>query len=458
MCDRYYSYLREDIRMKNIKFLIIALIMVSMVVSLIACGSTTPASLKTSQSTAATNTADIKKPVTLKTLMFAQYYNRAGFQAVLKDLTAETGINLDITQVPDGEQGNIIYRTRFVTNDFPDIMFFYSGAGELKKYGNPEEIYLDQTNAEWTKNYDKEKWVISQAIDGVFYAAPFDGVLAVGTLYNKKVFSNLGISVPQSYKEFIAACEKIKAAGKIPLYISGKDGWTTMLPAWLAGSYGMTPDYIEKINTNKIKLKDNTIQKDSLVKLLDIKTKGYINKDFLSATWDNAQKALAKGDCAMYINLTNTMDSIVQKYPDKADDIGLFAFPYLGGGKDIVGTTGTNGLYAIKGKNQDAAQRFVDYFESIPVQNKFFEVQGGIPAIKGVTKTMLSRAELDGKALIDAGKALPMWGTGFKYSIGDFGALTQYLLAGGKTPEQVLDDVDKEFQKNAKAQKDPNFN
>jgi raffinose/stachyose/melibiose transport system substrate-binding protein len=191
--------------------------------------------------------------------------------------------------------------------------------------------------------------------------------------------------------------------------------------------------------------------------MLEIKEKGYVNKDYMSTTWDNAQQALAEGKAAMYVNLSNTMDELIKKYPDKVDDLGMFAFPFKGNGEDIVGLTGTNGIFAFKGEKEEAAMRFINYFESIPVQNKYFGNQGGIPAIIGVTETKLSKAELDGKALVDAGKANAMWGTGLKYGFGDFGALCQDLLTGKKTSDQVLESVNSEFQKNAKSKADENF-
>lgn len=446
--------------MRNLKRLIAVISILALAVSLVACGAAqqtdTNESKTDSQPTAAA-TKGTPEPVTLSTLMFTQYFNDAGFQAVLKDLTAETGITLDITQVPDGEQGNTIFRTRFATNDYPDLMFYYAGSLVAKETGDPAEHFVDQSNADWTKNYDKKAWDLSQSVNGTYYAAPYRGALVLGVIYNKKMFSEQGLEAPKNYDEFMAACEKFKSAGKTAFYISGKDGWTTMLLPWLGGSYGYTEDYVSQINTNKVSLKENLMQKEALVKLLEIKENGYINSNYMSDGWDNAQTALANGEAAMYINLSNTLDEISKKYPDKVADLGMFAFPFKGNGEDIVGVTGTSGIYAIKGKNEEAAMRFINYFQSIPIQNKFFGAQGGIPAIKGVTETKLTPGELDGKALVDAGKAYPMWSTGLKYAFGDYGALCQDLIIGAKTPDQVLESVDNEFKKNAKSQADENF-
>src|SRR6476620_7283885 len=41
--------------------------------------------------------------------------------------------------------------------------------------------------------------------------------------YNKKIFSDNGIQVPTTWAELMAACEKLKGKGIVPLGIGGKD-------------------------------------------------------------------------------------------------------------------------------------------------------------------------------------------------------------------------------------------
>ena len=47
-----------------------------------------------------------------------------------------------------------------------------------------------------------------------------------GFLYNKKIFQELGLSVPKTEQEFLAVLDKIKKNGKyVPLVIGTKDQW-----------------------------------------------------------------------------------------------------------------------------------------------------------------------------------------------------------------------------------------
>src|SRR6478736_5564240 len=48
-------------------------------------------------------------------------------------------------------------------------------------------------------------------------ALPYS-VMAASVIYNKQIFAEQGIEVPQTWDELIAACEKLKAAGVTPFY------------------------------------------------------------------------------------------------------------------------------------------------------------------------------------------------------------------------------------------------
>ena len=57
------------------------------------------------------------------------------------------------------------------------------------------------------------------------FAVPMASVIH-GFLYNKAIFKELGLTVPETEKDFLAVLDKIKANGKyIPLVMGTKDQW-----------------------------------------------------------------------------------------------------------------------------------------------------------------------------------------------------------------------------------------
>jgi raffinose/stachyose/melibiose transport system substrate-binding protein len=47
----------------------------------------------------------------------------------------------------------------------------------------------------------------------------------LGAYYNIDMFNELGLAVPTTYEEFLALCEALKAAGRIPIAFGDADGW-----------------------------------------------------------------------------------------------------------------------------------------------------------------------------------------------------------------------------------------
>jgi len=123
----------------------------------------------------------------------------------------------------------VVLKSRLVKNDIPDILAIGgdSAYGEIARAGvlvdfsnNPilekiHEAYLEMIG----------KIAKTETKNGIPYTANANTVL-----YNVKKFKDLGIDAPKTWDEFIAVCEKIKASGEVPLYLTFKDTWTIMVP------------------------------------------------------------------------------------------------------------------------------------------------------------------------------------------------------------------------------------
>jgi raffinose/stachyose/melibiose transport system substrate-binding protein len=65
--------------------------------------------------------------------------------------------------------------------------------------------------------------------DGGIFGVPVGYAASGGVLYNKKIFEQLGLSVPTTWDEFAANNEKIKEAGIPPVLQTYGDPWTSQL-------------------------------------------------------------------------------------------------------------------------------------------------------------------------------------------------------------------------------------
>lgn len=116
-------------------------------------------------------------------------------------------------------------KTQFAGKTAPEILFTHN----MVDYGQQGLlIALDKALAEkspYTGKVWKESFVGGNieryaAPDGTPYMVPLD-MTQQAIYYNKTVFTKLGIAVPKTWSQWIAAMDKIQAAGYIPLSING---------------------------------------------------------------------------------------------------------------------------------------------------------------------------------------------------------------------------------------------
>lgn len=423
-------------------------------------GSTAAATTKAAETTAAP-----KEPVKLILAMYSTW-DKPGIQALIKmvnDNPQEYGATIEVDKLPDTDQGKQLIKTRYAINEIPDLHYFHSAKNAFVEFGK-ETKYADITG-DWTSMYDEET-IKSPffSVDGKVVATPMGGINIGAMFYNKKVFAELNLNIPNTWDEFLAVCEKIKAAGKTPVYISGKEDWTVQLWPMLgfmrefkaAGSSSM----MDQLNTNKDKYATKQLFIEANKRQLDLKAKGYFNQSMMSETYANAQKALVDGTAAMYCMGSWVIDEILAAYPDKVGDLGAFAIPF--DGNDALPAWMPWVMMAPEaGKNSDIARNIVMKWASKECQQAYFNAQAGIPLAKGLDMSTIKLTEAQKEAYAiytSPGRGFIEFGNLAAYGQGDnFAKNNQELLIGSKTPEQVAAGIDADIEKTAKANKDPNW-
>jgi raffinose/stachyose/melibiose transport system substrate-binding protein len=152
-----------------------------------------------------------------------------------------------------------------------------------------------------------------------------------GILYNKKIFADNGIEVPKSWADFAANNDKLKAAGVPPVGATwgGTDTWTSQL--FVLADYcnvqAAVPDFAEKYTTNQAHYSDTPAARKGFDRLQEGFEKGWWQKDFGAATFDDGLNMLAAGEIAQYPMLTFALGTIQANHPDQVENIGFFGLP-----------------------------------------------------------------------------------------------------------------------------------
>ncbi|TWE08590.1 carbohydrate ABC transporter substrate-binding protein (CUT1 family) [Neobacillus bataviensis] len=303
------------------------------------------------------------KEVTLK-LSIGNTAVLDGIKAVSADIEKKYHIKTEIETTPTGGEGDNLVKTRLATGDMSDLLVYNSGS--LLQAINPEKNFVDLTNEPFMDNVmDLFKKTVT--VNGKVFGVPSGNTSAGGWLYNKKVYAELGLSVPKTWDELMANNEKIKAAGKTAVIGTYKTDWTTQL-IYLADNYNVLaqePDFAEKYTANKAKIADTPAAFRSFEKLAEVYKRGFLNKDFKATTYEQGLKMLAEGTGAHYPMLSSALIAIAKNYPDKLNDIGFFPQPSDNPEQNGLTVWMPGAVYIYKeGKNVEAAKKWVSYFVS----------------------------------------------------------------------------------------------
>ena len=154
-----------------------------------------------------------------------------------------------------GTDGDNIVKTKLATGDMADV--FQYNSGSLLQAIDPAKNIVPLTGEAFMANV-QDSFKPSVTTGSEVYGVPFGQAMGGGVLYNKKVFADLGLSVPKTWAEFMANNATIKAAGIDPVIQTYGDTWTSQLfvLADFANVTSAQPDWAAKYTANQAKYVD----------------------------------------------------------------------------------------------------------------------------------------------------------------------------------------------------------
>lgn len=255
-----------------------------------------------------------------------------------------------------GEKYHELLKAQLATKSAPDVFFHQNALVPFAKAG-----YLtDLSDQPWASQI-MESSKPDNAYDGKVYAAPVD-VSGWGMFYNKKVFADLGLSVPKNYQEFLDISEKIKAAGIIPVTAGYKDGWP-ISGTWISMAsfvYGVNPNIDKDLYEGKTKINgpEFTALFTAFEKMVQ---NNYLTKSALSTGYDTAVQQVGEGKAAMMFNGPWINSVVADKYNV---DLGFFPMPDDNGNSFVTTATNAslslNALYPDKQRGIDMINALID--------------------------------------------------------------------------------------------------
>ncbi|NGP45564.1 carbohydrate ABC transporter substrate-binding protein [Bacillaceae bacterium SIJ1] len=293
---------------------------------------------------------------------------------------ANPNINVEFYAPPSAET---VLRTRLVKEDMPDILSIAGNAlyGELADaemlLDYSETGLLDQVQPSYVEMIDQLVPGNKEGTYGVPYATNANAVI-----YNTQLMQELGLDVPETWDEFIAALDTAKQAGVTPIYFTLRDAWTGMIP-WNAVGGNLQPDdFAAKKNIGEASFTEDYPEvTEKMLQLLD-----YGLKDNFQYGYNDGNNAFANGESLFYLQGNWAIPEIKKVNPDV--ELGTFALPVtndaeqneLVSGVDVMLTTLKDS------EHPEEARKFIEFMLEEKSAQTYIEEQYAFSALKGVTQ------------------------------------------------------------------------
>lgn len=362
----------------------------------------------------------------------------AGFESENPDVT----INAEAVSMDNYLD---VIKLRLSSGDAPDVMF--GGPSSYPQLVDAGYI-LDLTDEEFTERVSEGSLSLMKMDDKV-YGIPLDQMANV-VFYNKDIFSELNLSVPTTYSEFIDTCKKLKDAGYAACAAGYQDqislgaNYFTM---FYGAPYLTCEQYTDETQNQGKSWHEYPAVAQALTQFREII--GYQNEDCKTITTDRAEQIFANGESGMIIIGTWGLGAIMNYNPDL--NCGGFIYPSEEKAEDNALPLNTDDTWMIlkDSPNVEIAKAFFEYMTRADVNANWIGTVGQLSALDGVEADKLPQGAAEIADLINDGCKVSMWteygAPSGQYSTAYYNCLQDYALSDTMTVDEWCDNIDGEY-------------
>lgn len=273
------------------------------------------------------STAMAQNTITLTYLVDESQANSSMATALAEAYMAQhPNVEIQVELRPGGTEGDNVVKTRLATGEMTDVFWYNSGS--LLQALNPSQTLVDLSDQPFTENI-VESFLPTVSQGDAIFGVPTGTAMGGGILYNKKIYEDLGLSVPLTWDEFAANNGVIKEAGIPPVLATFGDTWTSQLFV-LADYYNVAqavPDFADAYTTHEATISGTPEAMAGFAHLQQGYEEGWWQQDYATTLFEPGLALLANGEVAHYPMLTFALSTIEANFPDQVNDIGFFAQP-----------------------------------------------------------------------------------------------------------------------------------
>jgi raffinose/stachyose/melibiose transport system substrate-binding protein len=216
--------------------------------------------------------------------------------------------------------------------------------------------------------------------DGKIYGVPFASQ-TLFVFYNKTIYKQLGLTVPDTWDQFIGNLQAMKKAGIQPLANGGKDGWTfeVMMGAMCPNFYGAN-DYFDAVVAGKTTFQDPRFV-GAIAKLKELTP--FMPDLFMGVSYTDMQSAFINEVAGHFIGGSFEAGYFSAQNPKL--DYDVFPAPVAKKGDSHYVSVYADGNFSINAasKNKDAAAKYVRFLAGKTTGDAFIKELKQVSAVPG---------------------------------------------------------------------------
>ncbi|MEJ1088415.1 extracellular solute-binding protein [Microbacterium sp. Mu-80] len=323
------------------------------------------------------------------TLDFFQFKGEAlgDFNDIIADFEAENpDIKVVQNQVADSET---LIRTLLVKNSTPDVITL-NGNGSFGRLAEAGVFYdfSDEPVLETINPGVQE--ILAQLgnapgeVNSLGYVNNANGII-----YNRQIFAEQDLDVPETWDELIALCDTLVERGITPFATSLAENWTAM-PSWNGiGAYYSQDDFFDAMRAEGENVGPDSavsFEKDfpdamaQQAQLFEYSQDGY-----RGASYDDSTSLFAQGGAAMMLQGIWALSPVKAANPDI--DAAIFPYPVPADPDDrmLVSGVDVTVTMARDTPHREEALRFIEYLFQPDVIESFAASQTMVPSVIGAS-------------------------------------------------------------------------
>lgn len=373
----------------------------------------------------------------LKVLYWESMYTDPLREVAARFEADHPGVTIDL-EVPAGDFEAVL-NTRLMSDEAPDMFMYYGSSVFKMAQNNYWGTFEDDT--EWVGGL-KEDFKNAMTYNGKISACPLD-CSAEGIFYNKQLFADKGLKVPESYQEFLELCDTLKGEGITPIAIADWGIYHGFSSILVSNQSVKDPGFGDRLYNGEATFTESGYRK-SLQIFKELYDKGYINEGALGMDVNQAAQDVISGNSAMLF-LSNYATSLFQDI-DPDTEIGFFTFPNEEGGSGMVAYVDKAIGYYPEGNHVELSKEFINYLASPDVLSMVVEKINAIPCSENVDAALSPTSQEVFEAL---GKQEQVFAFFDSYwpktcnTILDKGL--KNILAGSDEVDQILQDMQEAY-------------